>query len=148
VAKLIGSDLPQHKIDGKDISGLVFGEKGARSPHEFFPHYHHGELQAIRNDRWKLVFPHSYRSLNGRPGGKGGLPVKYDSNMAELALYDRANDPSEEINVIDQYPEVYAELLKAAKIFRKELGDKLTKTKGTGIRSVGKLGPNDKKLIW
>ena len=148
VAKLIGSDLPQHKIDGKDISGLLFGEKGGSSPHEFFPHYHHGELQAIRNDRWKLVFPHSYRSLNGRPGGKGGLPVKYDSNMAELALYDRANDPGEEINVIDQYPEVYAELLKAAKIFRKELGDKLTKTKGTGIRSVGKLGPNDKKLIW
>ena len=148
VAKFIGADLPQHKIDGKDIRALLFGEKGARSPHEFFPHYHHGELQAIRNDRWKLVFPHSYRSLNGRPGGKGGLPVKYDSNIAELALYDRANDPGEEINVIDQHPEVYAELLKAAKIFRKELGDKLTKTTGKGIRSVGKLGPNDKQLAW
>lgn len=148
VAQLIGADLPQHKIDGKDISDLVFAKKGARSPHKYFPHYHHGELQAIRNDRWKLVFPHSYRSLNGRPGGTDGLPVKYDSNMAELALYDRANDPGERINVIDQYPEVYAELLEAAKIFRKELGDKLTKTTGTGLRSVGKLGPNDKKLTW
>lgn len=148
VAKLIGAKLPQHKIDGEDISGLMFGDKQARSPHEYFPHFHHGELQAIRNDRWKLVFPHKYRSLNGRPGGTGGLPVPYDSNVAELALYDRANDPGERNNVIDQYPEIHAELAKAAEMYRMDLGDKLTKTTGNGVRFEGKLGPKDRQLAW
>jgi len=148
IAKLIDADLPAHAIDGKDISSLMFGEYNARSPHAYFPHYHHGELQAIRNDRWKLVFPHKYGSLNGRPGGTGGLPVKYDSNMAELALYDRLNDPGESKNVIDQYPEVHDELSKVADMYRKELGDKLKKMKGTGVRPAGEIGPGDEKLSW
>ncbi len=148
IARLIDADLPDHKIDGKDIRALMFGETGERSPHEYFPHYHHGELQAVRNDQWKLVFPHKYNSLNGRPGGTGGLPVPYDENMAELALYDRANDPGEITNLIGQYPEVYDELSKVADGFRKELGDKLTDTQGTGVRTVGELGPNDAKLQW
>lgn len=148
VAKLIGAELPTFKIDGKDISELVFGEKGAQSPHEFFPHYHHGELQAIRNDRWKLVFPHKYGSLNGRPGGTGGLPAKYDVNIAELALYNRANDPGETRNVINEYPEICAVLSHAAEEYRKELGDKLTKRKGDGVRKPGELSPNDKSLRW
>lgn len=148
VATLIGGELPDHAIDGKDISGLMLGARDASSPHEYFPHYHHGELQAIRNDRWKLVFPHGYRSLNGRPGGTGGLPVPYDANTAELALYDRANDPGEANNVIEHYPEIYAELSRAAESFRADLGDKLTKAAGSGVRQPGELGPNDRELVW
>ena len=148
IAKLIDAELPAHAIDGKDIRPLMFGEANVRSPHAYFPHYHHGELQAIRNDRWKLVFPHKYGSLNGRPGGTGGLQAKYDSNMAELALYDRLNDTGESKNVIKQYPEVYNELSKVADMYRKELGDKLTDAKGSGIRPAGELEPGDKELVW
>lgn len=148
VAKLIGASLPSHAIDGKDIRPLMFGEEGARSPHAYFPHYHHSELQGVRNADWKLVFPHKYGSLNGRPGGTGGLPVKYDSNMAELALYNRRNDPGETTNLIDQYPEIYDELSKVADAYRKELGDKSQKMKGSGTREPGVLEPGDERLEW
>ena len=148
VAKLIGAKTPDHKIDGKDIRPLLFGEPEALSPHKTFPHYYQRQLQAVRNERWKLVFSHKYRSLNGRPGGTGGLPVNYDQNLASLALYDLDNDPGETKNVIHQYLEIYAELLDAAEAYRKDLGDRLTKTTGSGMREPGKLGPNDKQLIW
>ncbi len=148
VAKLIGAQTPNHKIDGKDIGPLLFGERGALSPHETFPHYYQRQLQAVRNERWKLVFSHKYRSLNGRQGGTGGLPVDYNQNLASLALYDLDNDPGETKNVINQYPEIYAELLDAAEAYRQELGDRLTKTRGSGLREPGRLGPNDRRLIW
>ena len=41
----------------------------ARSPHEaFFTYFRGGQLQAVRDRRWKLHFPHDYRTLEGRPG--------------------------------------------------------------------------------
>ncbi len=148
VAAMIGADLPELKIDGKDISPLVFGERGALSPHDYYPLFHRGELQGIRNADWKLVFPHRYNSLEGRPGGTGGLPESSKAKQAELALYNRKNDPGETRNVIDQYPEIYAELSKAAERWRHELGDKLTKTKGTENRFPGELESGDKTLEW
>ena len=32
---------------------------------------------------WKMQFPRKYRSLNGREGGKDGMPVKYGMNPVE-----------------------------------------------------------------
>ena len=72
VAKLIGGRSRITKSMYKDIRALLFGEPGALSPHETFPHYYQRQLQAVRNERWKLVFSHKYRSLNGRQGGTAG----------------------------------------------------------------------------
>lgn len=143
IARLIDGKLPAHKIDGKDIRHLMFGQGEQVSPHEFFPFYGRGELQAIRSEHWKLVFPHKYSALNGRPGGTGGLPVEYDTNTAELALYNLDTDPSETTNVKDQYPAIFAQLSAAADLYREELGDKLTNTTGTGLRQPGKMEPGD-----
>ena len=74
--------------------------------------------------------------------------MDYNQNLASLALYDLDNDPGETKNVINQYPEIYAELLDAAEAYRQELGDRLTKTRGSGLREPGRLGPNDRRLIW
>ncbi|MBH55378.1 MAG: arylsulfatase [Opitutaceae bacterium] len=148
VAKLIDADLPKHKIDGKDIQDLMFSQKSLTTPHEYFPYYSKGELQAIRNESWKLVFPHRYNSLNGRPGGKDGFPVKYDSNVAALALYNIDADPAETVDVKEKYPDVFKALLSAADAYRKELGDKLTETIGTELREPGQLEPGDKRLEW
>ena len=63
-------------------------------------------MQAIRNDRFKLVFPHTYRTLNGHPGGTGGLPVAYQQKKIGLSLFDLDSDVSETKNVIDEFPEV------------------------------------------
>lgn len=150
VAAMIDAELPQHKIDGKDIRPLMFGEQSATSPHESFACYYKGELEAVRNERFKLVFPHKYRTLNGHPGGAGGLPIGYKQAMAQRALYDLDNDIGETKDVSEQYPDVVAELESAAEKFREELGDKLTKRKGSGVRPAGRLADGDERLplVW
>jgi hypothetical protein len=41
-----------------------------------------------------------------------------------------------------------ARLQKLADAARKDLGDRLTKAKGNGIRPAGRLGPDDERLVW
>ncbi len=149
VAALIGAELPKHKIDGKDIRPLMFGKPGARSPHEvFYCYYAGGQLHAVRDRRWKLHFPHNYRTLAGRPGGKGGTPVPYQTGKIGLALFDLKNDVGEQHNVIDDYPEVAARLQQYAEMARADLGDRLQKRKGPGIRPAGRLEEGDERLQW
>ncbi|TWU60407.1 Arylsulfatase [Rubripirellula tenax] len=147
VAKLIDADLPDHKIDGHDISPLMFGENDAVSPHAaFYGYYGGGQLQMVRNERFKLVFPHNYRTLNGHPGGMQGLPVAYKQKNATLALYDLDNDVAETTNVMDAFPDEVAKLQAAAEVARDDLGDKLTNREGSGIRPAGELLPDDERL--
>ena len=151
VAKLIDAELPSHKIDGKDIRPLMLGESDARSPHDAFCcYYGGGQLQAIRNDRFKLVFPHQYRTLAGRDGGKGGQPANYQQQRIGLSLFDLDQDVSESVNVYDRYPEVVEMLSKAADEARADLGDRLTKSAGTGKRPAGRLEAGEEKLplLW
>lgn len=140
VAGLIGAELPAHKIDGKDISPLMLGEEGAKSPHRaFYCYYQGGELQAVRNRRWKLHFPHNYRTLAGQPGGSGGTPSKYSQGQIELALFDLKKDVGESENVADAHPKIVKRLSRHAEAARVDLGDKLTNRQGDGIRPAGKL---------
>ena len=148
IAKLIDGKLPDHKIDGKDIRSLMFDQESQKSPHDFFPQYGKGSLEAIRSEHWKLVFPHTYGSLNGKPGGTGGFPVAYDSLKQDLALYDLDNDPSETTDVKEQYPEIFKQLSAAAEFWREELGDKRTKRVGKNVRFPGKLEAGDQRLEW
>lgn len=147
IAGLIGADLPDHDIDGKDISPLMFGEKDAESPHEYFYHYYSGgELQAVRDQRWKLFFPHRYRTMDGNPGGTGGIPTKYSYKNTTTELYDLQNDWSETTNVADDHPEIVERLKAAAEVARGKFGDKLTGRKGNATRPLGKIGPGDELL--
>jgi arylsulfatase A-like enzyme len=146
IAALTGAELPEHKIDGKDIRPLMFGEKDAESPHQIFYHYYADELQCVRDRRWKLVFPHTYRTMAGKPGGAGGIPTKYSSAKSGLELYDLKNDVGESTNVAAKHPEIVERLQQAAEKARADLGDKLTGAKGKGVRPVGRLGKDDKEL--
>lgn len=148
VAKMIGAELPDRKIDGKDIRPLMFGQEGAESPHDaFYCYYKGGELQAVRDDRFKLVFPHKYRTLKGHPGGFGGRPIAYKQDeIRRLTLFDLDNDISEKKNVAADFPEAVKKLQAAAEQARQDLGDKLTARKGTGIRPAGKLDAGDETL--
>ncbi len=149
VAGLIGAELPAHRIDGKDIRSLMFGEEGASSPHEvFYSYYGGGELQAVRDRQWKLHFPHQYRTLAGRKGGTGGMPVAYSQAGIGLELFDLKNDVGETTNVANEHPEIVARLKGYAEEARADLGDKLTQRSGNGIRPAGRLGPDDARLEW
>lgn len=149
VAALIGAPLPDRVIDGLDIRPLLFGEPGAVSPHQV--HYCYGsggELQAVRDRKWKLHFPHRYRTLAGRPGGTGGLPVPYSMAEIGLELFDLEQDPGETTNVADQFPDEVARLQALAEQARRELGDALTNRTGDAIRPAGQLEPGDARLEW
>ncbi|MEM6688852.1 MAG: sulfatase [Planctomycetota bacterium] len=152
IAKLIGAESPELPIDGHDISNIWFGEDCGKSPHEaFVGYYGKGQLQTIRDDRFKLVFPHRYRSLNGSVGGTAGLPVKYTMLDAQQALYDLENDLSETTDVSDEHPEVVERLMKAADSYRAKFGDTLKGIKtGSEVRSPGKLlaGEEELPLVW
>ncbi|MEM7784050.1 MAG: sulfatase [Planctomycetota bacterium] len=140
VAHLIGAKLPDHPIDGKDIIELMTGDSTAVSPHTHFGcYYKGGELQAVRDRQFKLVFPHRYRSINDRQGTDDGRPIRYDQNKAEFALYDLKSDVRETTNVAALHPEAVARLSKYAEDLRSDLGDRLTKVKGKGNRPVGRV---------
>lgn len=138
VAHLIGADLPDHKIDGKNIWPLIAGEADASSPQEAYFFYYGSQLQAMRMGRWKLHFPHAYRSLNGRPGGTGGIPVAYSQNKVGLSLFDMKNDPGESTDVAARHKDIVDRMQALANVMRKDLGD--AKQKGEGARQHGRLG--------
>jgi arylsulfatase A-like enzyme len=139
VAQLIGAKVSTDRvIDGKDIWPLMSGDEGAESPHEAFWCYYGGELRAVRDRQWKLVFPHQYRSLEGKPGGRDGRPKQYRQVAAEKALYDLKNDIGETKNVAAEHPGIVARLEKEAEKARAALGDKLTGRKGSEVRPAGK----------
>jgi arylsulfatase A len=139
VAHLIGAKLPNHKIDGKNIWPLIQGEPGARSPHEAYYFYWGNQLQAVRMGNWKLHFPHPYRTLSGRKGGTGGIPVKYDETEIGLALFNLETDMGETQDVKNEHPEIVARIQVLADKMRADLGDSATKTEGSGIRPAGRL---------
>jgi arylsulfatase A-like enzyme len=149
IATIAGVDLPSKKIDGQSILPLLTGEGEQKSVHDAFPiYYAGGQLQAIRNERFKLVFPHRYRTLNGKQPGADGFPVNYDNLNAELALYDLKQDVGEQTNVADQFPEIVAELTASADVYRATLGDKLTKQVGSEVREPSHLTESDDRLVW
>ena len=85
--------------------------------------------------RWKLVLPHTYRTLAGRPGGKGGIPAKYENEKNPVPkLYELRADLAETNEVAAQHPEEVARLLAFAEKCRDELGDSLTGKTGRGTR--------------
>ncbi len=138
IAGLVGAELPAHKIDGKDVWPLLSGQPGATSPQEAYYFYWGQHLQGIRSGKWKLHFPHEYRSLKGEPG-RDGLPGQYMQRETGLALYDMENDIEERHNVAGQYPEVVKRLQTLAEKARKELGDSATGQEGEGVRPPGRL---------
>jgi arylsulfatase A len=137
VAHLIGADLPKLPIDGKNIWPLIKGEPGAESPQEAYYFYYGNQLQAIRKGKWKMHWPHGYRTMDGKPGGTGGIPTNYTNKQTDLALYDLEKDIGESTDLKDQFPEVVKELSALGDKMRKELGD--NKVKGAGNRQPGRL---------
>ena len=145
VASLLDTPLPDHRIDGHDIQPLLFNKAGAQSPHQaFYCYYGGGELQAVRDRRWKLHTPHRYRSLKGRSGGTDGKPVQYEQEKIGAELFDLKNDIGETTNVASQNPQVVARLMAELEKGRADLGDKLTRVKGSGIRPAGRATSNAK----
>ncbi len=105
LAKIAGGKAPtDRKLDGKDIRPLVFGEKGAKTPHEYYILAH--RRGSVRSGKWKFYpWPEGGRKKKGKnaPAPKG----------PKVQLYDLSKDLSETKNVAPQHPEVVARLTEA-----------------------------------
>jgi arylsulfatase len=137
---------------------LLLGEPGASTSHEALFFYSGTALQAVRSGSWKLHFAHPYITPAGEPGRDGkpsnfgklapasitlsgveGIATRhgYRIEQLELSLFDLATDPGESRNVAAQRPEVVKRLTELADAARRDLGDSLTKTVGSGLRDPG-----------
>jgi len=124
IAAITGAQAPTDRIlDGKDIRPLLFGDRGAKSPHEAFYYYRDERLQAVRSGRWKL---HTYR------------PEWEGAEHAPL-LFDLESDIGETKDVAAENPEVVARLQVLADKARADLGDVVRGKRGANVRPPGRL---------
>ena len=113
-------------IDGRDISPLLFGTPGAKSPHEAYYFYQMDQLQAVRAGPWKLFLDMNSKKRNwGKPEGK-----------SQLKLFNLVKDIHEDNNIAGQNPKVVQRILALAEKARKDLGD------------VGRPGKNQRPAGW
>ena len=144
LAGLIGAELPEHPIDGRDIWPLLTGERSDAVQTAYFFWYRVNELHAVRSGRWKLHFPHTYRTMMGQLPGQDGLPGKYNTGVKiGLELFDLESDIGESRNVADQHPDVVARLSHLADSMRSVLGDRLTGMAGSEVREPGRIPEYD-----
>src|SRR5690606_25273863 len=106
----------------------------------FYYYYRQNSLEAVRNERWKLVFPHPGRTYQGFQPGKDGGPGQVKGEFPfEGGLYDLRRDPGERYDVSASHPEVVAALEKIADDARRDLGDELTGNPGKNRREPGRV---------
>ena len=79
IAEITGTDLPENKIDGKSVWDIWTGKTDQTQHQAYFFYYKSNELHGVRYKDWKLYFPHTYRSLNGKQGGQNSYQVKYET---------------------------------------------------------------------
>jgi arylsulfatase A-like enzyme len=154
VATLGGAPLPAdadgyctvagRRIDGHDRWPLFRGEKpvAEAAPPVYSFWFGDNELQAVREGRWKLFLPHTTpQALENRLPGSGGVPGGYRPLEVGRELYDLGVDPGEKRDVAADHPDVVARLEAIAERSRAELGDRLNRRTGVGVRSPDSVVP-------
>ena len=87
-----------------------------------------------------MYFPHRYRTLNGKIGRNDGTPIKYEHvDLKENELYNLKTDPSETINILNEFPEIAKKIIALANKKRREIGDDLTNVIGLENRELGMI---------
>lgn len=129
-AKLAGGAAPtDRKIDGHDISPLIYSQPGATSPYEAFYYYRQDQLQAVRSGPWKLFLPID-------PTG-AAHPHLTATDKPTTLLFHLKDDVACQHNVAEEHPEIVARLMQYAQQAQADLGDQ--NRPGNGQRKIGKI---------
>ena len=118
IAGWCGIGVPGDRtLDGRDLGSLLDGGDGPdESP---FFYMLGGNVEAVRLGRWKL----HVRKWN----------------KERVRLYDLVDDIGERHDLVDEHPEVVAELLALITAARLEFGDDASEVVGSGVRPVGRV---------
>ncbi len=111
-AKLANGEAPKDRpIDGKDIRPLLFGQKGAKTPHEYYVLLH--GAGAVRSGKWKFYpWPE---------GQNAKAKKKAVVKTGKVQLYDLDKDIGEKTNLAEQNPEVVARMMRAYQQFAEDV---------------------------
>lgn len=110
-AALAGAKLPERKLDGKDISPVLFTKKGA-SGHDVFYYYRGYKLEAVRSGPMKL-------------------------HLDKGELYDLGADIAESKNLATDQPDQVKRLRALAAEMKDDLG--LEGAEAPGVRPLGRV---------
>ncbi|GAB6121514.1 sulfatase family protein [Dysgonomonas termitidis] len=139
LAEITKAASPSNKIDGVSILPLLTGNMD-ESPRKYFLYYYGGnDLEAIRDSRFKLIFPHEHESYRTNLPGNDGFPGIRGRSRISVSLFDMRRDPGEQYNVADLYPDAVKRLSAVADSARTDLGDNLTKREGENRRPHGSI---------
>lgn len=114
LANYCGYNVPSDRlIDGNNVSDILEGNS-LESPTEVFYYYQKQQLQAIRWRDWKYHLPLEERIIG---------PHLPDSEVGEARLYNLTNDLSEEVNILNNHPEVLLKMNELIENARNDMGD-------------------------
>jgi arylsulfatase A len=119
LANWCGGKVPSDQaLDGLDVGAFLLGDC-EENPRSTFAYYWMNNLEAVRDQRWKLHFSKRKQTCD--------------------ELYDLVADPGETANLFDQRPEIVAHLREIAHAIRCELGDARLEVAGTAVRPIGRV---------
>jgi arylsulfatase A-like enzyme len=116
IVRLAGGKVPaEPTIDGRDISGLLFGtsKPSPREAHYYFAGFN---LQAVRQGPWKLAVAPQPETM-----GKG---ISSDASGKEPRLYNLDQEIGEQTNLAARNPEIVARLQALAAAMSARIGGK------------------------
>ena len=130
LAEIVGEKKIKTKIDGISLVPLLNRIPGANPRNELY--YYYGEsLIAVRKGKYKLVFPHVYRSYKNVNPGENLHPGAYSQGRTGLELYNLESDIGETTDLAPQFPNIVNDLQIVGEQARSILGDKLTSRPGS-----------------
>ncbi len=139
IAAITEAPLPNKKIDGKNIIPQLTEESNTMAHDAYFFYMNKNQLESVMTKKWKLILPHSYNSLDGRPGGNDGALAPYKKITARTQLFNIEKDKYEKHNVAQANPDIVRNLSMKADSIRNILGDKILGIEGSQVRPLGKI---------
>ena len=113
---LANAPKPAQKIDGFDITNLLFEHPGSKSQYSEFYYFRRRQLQAIRSGHWKYHLPlektfPQWTSTNRTGKGRRGKLINLN------------DDITESVDLSNKYPEIVENFQKSAKIISNLIGN-------------------------